>query len=442
MALLDYKSFVLNENASLDDKFDAKDVANAIEKMSKKISITEKKSTFEIWAYLDDRDSQSKKIDDVLKSNGFNIQKVKRASSSTPVTEFMLDSLLIRVVYKPIGGQAATTLHSTITELVPILLWKANYSGSADPDTMMEVCRNVDLNSITWAVAKDAETAAKYLDEFDQAPLYKEKMENAYGIYQMLKEYNPTDLIWCYRVKPYDIPAKSRADVYVESADSKPFGISVKAKSGSSKVRKMSSTFFELESFVGGKYLDDLVKWGWSAVYSGILNQYIADGGQEENPAIDESNYWSKSGRSPVKNKQLVSILDEMWNKNKKAIDEAGYYKIQDEVRSAICKIINENPFLWEEFLKEKIGLKTVFPVKVIEAKGSTAKEIHDDTEESISATIAERPMVAETVKTNLKSFIVKFGDDKKNEFLFDVWNDGGGNKTAAFYDFRIAQIG
>ena len=444
MGLLDYKSWVLNEGKEVDEKFDPQDIVDAVKKFASKVKIEEKINTFEIWAYLADRDSQAPQINEVLKKNGFAIEQVMRSSSgSYPATEFKLDGLLVRIVFKPTGGQQMTTLNSTITELVPILLWKAGYSGSADPNAMLTACQAVDLSSVTWASKSDKDSAAKYLDMFDDSPLFKEKMENAYGVYQWILTQTPKDLIWCYRVKPYDVPAKSRADLYLEPTNGKPFGVSVKAKSGGgSKVRKMSSTFFELTKFYGGDWLNNAVKWGWDNIYSGLLQQYISEFPAEADKLgkINASNYWVMTGRAPQKNKDLLAVLDYYWKKDPKSLDQNGYYKMQGYIRDAISRMAETEPETWTAFIREKTGLGSAFPVKVIEASKSTAKEVHDDSEDSIAAVIEARPITAKSSSTALKSFSVTYGTE--GTYNYDVWNDGGGNKTAAFYDFRFAHVG
>jgi hypothetical protein len=440
MGLLDYKKFLINESVKADATFDAQDIVNAVQKLAKKVVVKEGKSVFEIWVYLDDRDSQSKKIDDVLTSNGIQIQKVQRAvSKGSLVTEFTLDGKAIRLVFKPIGGNASTTLHSTITELVPILLWKAGYNGSSDADTMLSVCKEVDLNSITWAGPKDAEAAAKYLDMFDDAPLYKEKMENAYGIYQWLKQTPTTEIIWCYRTKPFNLPSKSRADIVVVPTTGDPYGVSLKAKSASGKVRKMSSTFPELCRFIGGSVFDDAISWGWDAIYSQYIKNYIAEVPEsaDELNKINAKNYWSPGSKSPEQ-KKMVEVLDYYYAKNKNSVDES-YYKLQTKVKDIICGIVTSDTANFIAFLKDKIGIGSAFPVRVVEAKKTNAVEIHEDTEDSIAATFAETPVTAADNPSSPKRFSIKFGT---TEFVYDVWNSQGGNKTAGFFNFVIAQIG
>lgn len=440
MNLLDYNNFLINEGKNTNDGFDAKDIVNTITKIAKKIDVKDKRNSKEIWVYLDDRDSQSKRIDDEMIKMGFEVDRVRMSISSYPVSEFNANGQIIRLIYKPVAGQAATTLHSTITELVPVLLWKAGYNGSPDPTAMIESCRSVDLNKISWAGSTDQQTAAKYLDMFEDAPLFKEKMENAYGVYQWCKTKNPKDLIWCYRVKPGKVPSNSRADLYLDPSKGSPFGVSVKAKStNSSKVRKTSTTFYEFCDYMDPKLLITIKEWGWDTIYKGIVDEAIQKNPEDKNlQKISKTNYWNV-GSKTAENKLLVSLLDAKEKENSKTLDTIGYYKIQEKVRDLIAESIKQNPDKFATFLKQKMGIsENVFSVVVLEAQGTNAKEIDDDSEENLSLILNERPIVTK-IGPSLKRIEIFFAQHK---FDFDIWNSMGGNKTASFYKFRIAQVG
>ena len=74
MILLDYQNFLLNEGKEIDDKFEPQDIVDAVKKFASKMKIEEKRNSFEIWAYLSDRESQAAQINEVLKKNGFEIE--------------------------------------------------------------------------------------------------------------------------------------------------------------------------------------------------------------------------------------------------------------------------------------------------------------------------------------------------------------------------------
>lgn len=443
MSLLSYKDF-LNESSQkeLDDKFDPADIIKSIETFAKQIKVEQKKSVFNVLVYLTDRDSQTAQVDNFLKTQGFEIEKVQTSKSSAPVTEFELDGYLMRLIFKPIGGgQQMTTLNSTITELVPILLWKANYTGGPDPQSMLETCKSVDLSKITWAGGSDQKAAADYIEMFETSSLFGEKMENAFAIYKWLLSQNPTDLIWAYRTKPEGVPDKSRADIVVRTKDDY-FGVSVKAKSqSSSKVRKMSTTFFEALRFFGQKYVNEARSFAWNNVFSGMIQQYISENPDSEKvmKTITESNCWDLSGATQKIDKNLLTVIDYLYKKNPKAVDETGYYKLQEGARSIILSMIKNEPDNWVEFIKDKSGIKTVFPVKVVVALKTTATEILDDTEESIAAILDQTPVVGEIIASNKKGLNVMYGNKK---YTYEVRNNSGGNKTAVVYRMPIDQVG
>ena len=90
--------------------------------------------------------------------------------------------------------------------------------------------------------------------------------------------------------------------------------------------------------------------------------------------------------------------------------------------------------------MKEKIGIgNNVFPVRVVIGKGSEAHEEKDDSESSVAAKLEQKPITTKVNPKSLKRFMVYYD---KDESKFDIWNDIGGNKTAKFFRFRIAEIG
>ena len=441
MTLLNYKSF-LNESQKSDITFEPKDIVDSVTGLAKRVVTKPGRGVFEIWVYLEDRDSQIPKIDKFLEDSGISITKVTRAvSKGAQCTEFFLDKTLIRIVFKPTGGTAAATMNSTITELIPVLLWKSKYSGPADPDTMLEACKSVDLNSVTWASAADKKAAADYLDLFAESTAFKDKMNNAYGIYTLLIQDSIKDMIWCYRTKPLDIPRNSRADLAIVPDKGEPFGVSLKAKaSNSAKVRKMSSTLPELCRFIDIKHLDIIKNWGWENVYKPILTEYISENPEQEKllSTITANNYWDP-GKTSKEKSLLIDVITIMSKKDPKRMDQIGYYKLQEYVKNYICDIVKTDTDTFIEFLKDKIGIGSSFPVKVIVAQGSSAKELHEETEDSLAATFTQTPVIATTNPNSIKAFMVSFGDTK---FTYSVMNTQGGVKTANFYNFVIEQIG
>ena len=71
-------------------------------------------------------------VQNFLKSKRIDITEKKTSLSSENITEFVIGTYTVRIVYKPMsGGMTETTLNSTITELVPCLAW---LNGLENPD--------------------------------------------------------------------------------------------------------------------------------------------------------------------------------------------------------------------------------------------------------------------------------------------------------------------
>lgn len=101
--------------------------------------------------------------------------------------------------------------------------------------------------------------------------------------------------------------------------------------------------------------------------------------------------------------------------------------------------MIEANPDKWVSFIKEKAGIGLVFPVKVVVAVKTTAKEIVEETEDNIAAILDKRPITVNKVSTNNKSLIVSYDKDKKT---YEIRNNSGGNKTAVVYRMAIDEVG
>jgi hypothetical protein len=435
---------VLYEKTKNEDLSSTQDIVDAVNNFAKRIKIEKKKGVFEVWVYLEDRESQAPKINDIFKDAGFEIEQNMRSfSQSYPVTEFMMDGLMIRVIFKPLGGQQATTLNSTITELIPILLWKANYTGGPDSKTMLEACRKLDLSTVTWSTRADKEAAEKYLDIFEDSSLYEEKMQNAFGIFRWIQSQKPKNLIWSYRVKPVIpgglVPDK-RADIVVEDEDGY-YGISLKAKtSGSAKIRKMSTTFFEVLRFFDNKYTEEAKTHAWNNVFSSMIQEYKNIFPDNKNvDIINQNNFWDLVGPKQIIHKQLDKIIEEMYKLDPKHLDEIGYYRLQSGAREILAKIIKEEPDRWIEFFKNKMGMENVFPVKVIVVIKDQATEMDEDTIENIAGVLDKRPVTVDIVKTNKKSIKVSYDDYVQT---FEIRNNSGGNKTNVIYRMAIDQVG
>jgi len=89
-----------------------------------------KKSSTRINVYkilANDRPSARRKVQARLRKEKIRFTEKKTNLSSESITEFNRGQLIVRILYKPLrGGMTETTLNSTITELVPCLMFHNN----------------------------------------------------------------------------------------------------------------------------------------------------------------------------------------------------------------------------------------------------------------------------------------------------------------------------
>jgi hypothetical protein len=451
MKMLKYKEFTewINEAAKTSEDFN--DIIEFVKKISAKIK-TEGKVTQKIYIYLKDRASDSKSIIAELEKLGFNPEEITSSASTFPQTQFYINGKRILFIYKPIGGQAGTTLNSTITELVPCILFSYNYQGTNDPNEMLEFILTIkDLSKCV--LSGDIKAAIKNMESFETSPLFDEKMQNAFAIFNWLKQESVKtkidQVIWSYRAKPAGVPKNSRADLVVFGESN--YGISLKAGSTKgAKFRKMSSTFYEYCDIVGSgleQHTKDLI---WNKVVHPFLSTQSRKNPEYKSIVrhINKNNYTNK-GKTGKEEKMLQDLYIKIAKEDPKSVNDL-YYEAQLLVREAITNSIKTNPEYFKQLLYAKLGLENVFPVRTLVAIKDTATEEISDSEDNMKAIIDEttnfNPIASPKSK---KRFTIDLGTSEIKTFDFDVWcsqtldsSIEGGVKIGLPLKFRIAMVG
>ena len=129
MKMLKFKEFVNWLNEAVVDDSAYGEVIDFVKSISQKPVKSEGKTTQKFSIYLKNRDSEYQNIVNKLTEMGLDPKEVHMSGSSFPQTEFFVDGVKIRFLYKPTGGAAITTLNSTITELTPCILFSYGYKG-------------------------------------------------------------------------------------------------------------------------------------------------------------------------------------------------------------------------------------------------------------------------------------------------------------------------
>lgn len=448
MSLLDYRNFLLLFENKADDSFDVKDIVNAIEKIASKVVEKDSRVMTTLMVYLEDRASQSVKITDEIKNMGIEVD-VQRGGKDV---EFVLDGKKIRLKYKPTGGQAATTYHSTITELIPCLLWEIGYSGQADPTQIVKTIFDSfgeDLDGLdncpVFVNKSDVDSGRNSLFalrtdiEIGKA-IPTEKIGIGWKIYDWLKQHNGKDdfykpidrLIWAYRVKPFGIYQKCTADIVIDSGNTGAYGVSIKAASTSSeKIRMGSTSIYEMikDSNLSSaqSYLDNLIEISWTNVYQPIFMEQLGDDYEKfmkENPGFNKDFCAERS-----KTKQAAQQIINSWGSaNPKRIVPAAE-KLSDIVKEWLVNLINKEPSLWENTLYNLSGISATFPVIVlvgsssgVTVMSSNDKEIFKANIEAtakggggFSAKVATKHTISFSITENNKKWEARVWTDKGN---------------------------
>jgi hypothetical protein len=449
MELFDYRNFLMNEGSKegIDLKFDVKDVVQAIAKIASKVVEKDSRVMTTIMVYLEDRPSQSVMITDHIKNLGIDVD-VQRGGKDV---EFVLDAKKIRIKYKPTGGQAATTYHSTISEIIPCLLWETKYSGSADP---VQIVGSIfekygeDLDGLSsspvFVSAGDADSAKNALfamraDVETGAKIPNEKIGIGWKLYEWIKSHNGTSdfykrvdyLVWAYRTKPFDIYKKSTADVVVASGNMGAYGISIKAASTvSEKIRMGSTAVYEMikDSNLSSaqSYLDNLIQKAWEQVYQPIFQQQLGD--EYENFMKSHPNFNKEYCAERSKTKQEAASIINEWGKNNPKDILPYADKLSVLVKEWLCDLINREPDLWANALYNLSGISATFPVIVLIGSAAGVTEVSSDDKEvfkgnikstaeggGFNARIATKNTIGFDITENHKKWEARVWTDKGN---------------------------
>jgi hypothetical protein len=456
MTLFDYNNFLMNESSNADINFDVKDIVEAIKKISSKVVEKDSRVMTTIMVYLEDRSSQSAQITDHIKNLGIDVD-VQRGGKDI---EFVLDGKKIRIKYKPTGGQAATTYHSTISELIPCLLWEANYNGSNDATQIVNSIfekYGEDLETLSespvFVTGGDADSGKNALfamraDVELGSKIPTEKISIGWKLYDWIKSHNGTSdfykhvdhLIWAYRVKPFNIYKKSTADVVVDSGGTGAYGISIKAASTvSEKIRMGSTSVYEMikdsNLSTAQSYLDNLISKCWEQIYQPIFMSQLGD--DYDSFIKSHTNFNTEFCAERSKTKQEAAGIINKWGEvNPKDIIPYSE-KLSVLIKEWLCDLINKEPNLWEETLYNLSGISASFPVIVLIGTSAGVTEVSSDDKEvfkgnikstaegnGFNARIATKNTIGFDVTENHKKWEARVWTDKGNVGTIEQLSD------------------
>jgi len=256
----------------------------------------------------------------------------------------------IRLLFKPTaGGMTETTLNSTITELVPAILFMSNKSFS-DVDACMKYLLQGKYDKSIYVNGKDAKTGKEFINAMSESSKFQEKMENAFGILKYLKEENAKSKIsqvyWGYRKKPAGIDKNHKGDIFLKYKTGEMLGVSLKAGTSKSEEPKLNTYVRLILSELGG--LDKLQSTVYDTIHKDI--------GLPKN--------WS-----PTKH---LDIIMQYRQDNSDDIIDAKYNEMLDICRSAIVDAFNKSKSGTLDFINTQIlNNDDSVPLVVVKAIGT-----------------------------------------------------------------------
>ena len=218
---------------------------------------------------------------------------------------------------------------------------------------------------------KDTAAAQETINKADTSSKFTEKMNNAIGILQYLKDASKdksiSQVYWGYRAKPVGVPNNHPGDMFIKYSDGKFLGVSLKA-GGKKTSEPQLNTYVRpvFTAFGETRMMETLRSTAYSQVYSKIKGM----------PALTGFD-GGANGRSPDRRK-TENILKDYDKKNNKAY-EADYDAMLEIMRKGVVELFNKSKdktlkYIQSEVLRDAPDVPTI----VIKAVGSDYEEVTD----------------------------------------------------------------
>ena len=317
-----------------------------------------------------DRDNDRDEILRRLKQAGVTASIGSSSSSVDPV-DGIHDGNNFRIEVKPLsGGMGETTLNSSITELFPCIAFEKNYNPK-NPQDFHEWLLSVDVRTLTCVNPKDTVAARETINKADTSTKFQDKMNNAIGILQFIKDQHNDkpikNVYWGYRAKPTGVPKSHPGDMFIQYKDGKFLGVSLKAGGKKTKEPQLNTYVRPVFTFFRAlRDLDKLRSMSYSQVYSkikGMPSLATFDGGA--------------NGRHKDK-RTTENVLRDYDRKDNRGYEQ-GYDTMLEIVRKGIITLFNKNKNMSLSYIKESILRDAPdVPTIVIKASGTSYEEITD----------------------------------------------------------------
>ena len=309
-----------------------------------------------------DRESDRDEILRNLNQSGITARLGSGGSSVDPIDGTHEDKSF-RILVKPVsGGMQETTLNASITELFPCIAFELNHSPKS-PRDFHEFLLSVNVKSLKCVGSKDIAAAEETINKADTSSKFEEKMNNAIGIYQFLKDSAADkpikSVFWGYRQKPSGVPKNHPGDMFIEYNDRKMLGVSLKAggkKTSEPQLNTYVTPIFK--AFKGDRKLAQLMKIVYSQVYSKI------EGMPPENKF--------------TRDRKTQQVLRDFDKKNNVEYEKM-YNQYLEIMRGGVITLFNSNKNKTIDYIKTEVlrDARDV-PSIVIKAVGSSYEEVTD----------------------------------------------------------------
>lgn len=409
----------LNEAVKLD-----KDTLKIINKHFEKVVEVKKSSKMVTYKLLSkDRQKAKESLMADLQKNGIQfIESLVGGSSIQPI-EIMDGNVKYRFFFKPIsGGMTETTLNSTITELIPAIMFNDGISDT-NPKRLYDKILNGNVSGKSFVNKKDQQSGMEFIQQMGDSSKFEEKFENAMAIYDYLVATDKTEKIsrvyWTYRAKPAGVPSNSPADIVVEFNNGSMLGVSLKAGGSKTKEPLLNTYVSRVAEFFGIR-TDDLEKDLYNLTYKYLDLPVDYRKSKETLPKLVELE------------KEDPEKYNEMYDKNLSYLKK----RFMDTLPRDKAKFIK---FIKAAILKDDGSI----PLTIVKAVGRKYKTVEDDNE--LLAIIPFIDKIEAEDSTSKQKFFINLKTGKGNaKMIFSIRSNKPGvqHKLGQYWNLAIKYNG
>lgn len=370
-----------------------------------KFTVDEKSKTVYYRTLSKNRESDKEILIKRLENDDISFTDVISSKGSIPVIKIVGDDKNYVISFKPIaGGMGESTINSTITELIPSIMFMKNLKPSLSNDKLIETILSYDFTKLSVFVNNgDAKSGRDFIEIAQSSTKFEEKMNNARAISKYLTSLDSTQSIknvfWSYRAKPKGVDKNSPADIVVDFGGDNLLGISLKAGGKSTKEPQLNTYINPVLKFFNDKH-SGLDKVLWDNVYKHV-------------PNISKSDFKKKS-------KSFKTEL-RLFEKDNLSEYNTLYDLSLELIRDYISNVFEQLDEMIE-YIKSKILLERGIPVKVIKAIGLEWKELVDKNILSTNLPMVDNiKVVSSNTSKQQFSVILQIDNAEDMELMFSV---------------------